>query len=130
MEQQTIKQGLDVLQQFGVMGTIAAGLVLVQIFYAWNVKKNAVDPTKEQDKQLDYLRENITKLWEKFDNHEQSIQDSRIEIERRLTRIWAEEKLLPRIDWLSNEFLQFKGEMSGRLISIEKEMKKGVNNGI
>lgn len=124
MEQETIKQGLNIMEQWGPSAIIIFLGAIIQVIYAWNVKKNAVDPTKEQATQILEHADSLKIIRERQHKNvediaimkvyfERTLADFRVELERRVTFHWLEDKLLPKID-----------DIVTRVTRIEQQLKK------
>ena len=117
-EQTTIRELTAIARDWGPLWSIAALFVIYQIAQTIHFKRkrskyNQYD--KQRDNEIERLREARGEILKEISDlklkHSEQMGDFRVELEKRTTYEWFEEKVLPKIDQLTTSVIEFKTTM-------------------
>jgi len=127
-EQTTIRALAAVARDWGPLWTIAtlfAIYLIAEKIYHHRKRSQYNILDKQRDHEIQKLRtargEILHELSEAKLDFEKRIADIRVELEKRTTYTWMEEKVLPRIDKLTTTVAEFKS-------TVDLLIKQGFNN--
>lgn len=120
LEQKTMQGAISLIDKFGLVGGLAIYLILLTgAFIAWNIvqsrsfKRNAIDPVKEN-------KEEIGKLRDRYGELKDQNSELRVELEKRVTHEYADNKLLPKIDQLGKDVVKLSNTLENQNKSFDR----------
>lgn len=114
LEQKTMQQGMGLIEKFGpIEGLLIYAALLTIGVVAWNIiqsrslKRQAVDPSRENKREIEKLREARGEMLEKMHLME-------LQIQNKISREWAESKLIPKIEELGKDVAKLSSSLDSQ----------------